>query len=67
MLCIFHAAITGETFYVKHDVAKAIKTVINSASGGFREKAADLSRVSGVVALEALSVPTVRSAWALRR
>lgn len=34
--------------YVKHDVSKAIKTVMNSASGGFREQAADLKRVSVV-------------------
>lgn len=32
--------------YVKHDLAKAIRTVLNSASGGFREQAADLKRVS---------------------
>lgn len=37
----------GEMGYVKHDVSKAIKTVMNSASGGFREQAADLKRVSG--------------------
>lgn len=36
----------GEMGYVKHDVSKAIKTVMNSASGGFREQAADLKRVS---------------------
>lgn len=38
----------GEMGYVKHDVSKAIKTVMNSASGGFREQAADLKRVSGL-------------------
>lgn len=34
--------------YVKHDVSKAIKTVLNSASGGFREQAVDLKRVGRI-------------------
>lgn len=38
----------GEMGYVKHDVSKAIKTVLNSASGGFREQAVDLKRVSRI-------------------
>lgn len=37
---------SGEMGYVKHDISKAIKSVLNSASGGFREQAADLKRVS---------------------
>ena len=41
--------------YVKHDVSKAIKTVLNSASGGFREQAVDLKRV-GTTSLEALNI-----------
>ncbi|CAM9427522.1 unnamed protein product, partial [Ectocarpus sp. 12 AP-2014] len=36
--------VIGEMGYVKHDLAKAIRTVLNSASGGFREQAADLKR-----------------------
>lgn len=44
MFCSY-AAIIGETYYVNKDVSKEIKTVMNSAAGGFREKAADLKRV----------------------
>lgn len=39
------ADVVGEMQYVKHDLAKAIKTTLNAASGGFREEAADLKRV----------------------
>lgn len=39
------ADVIGEMGYVKHDLAKAIKTVLNGASGGFREQAAGLKRV----------------------
>lgn len=39
------AEVIGEMGYVKHDFAKAIKGVLNGASGGFREQAADLKRV----------------------
>lgn len=47
--CSLWTCNTGEMGYVKHDLAKAIRTVLNSASGGFREQAADLKRVSDAI------------------
>lgn len=39
------ADVIGEMQYVKHDLVKAIKIILNAASGGFREEASDLKRV----------------------
>lgn len=39
------ADVIGEMGYVKHDVVKAIKTVLNSASAAFREQVSELTKV----------------------
>lgn len=41
----FPLPLKGEMGYVKQDISKAIKAVLNGASGGFREQASDLKRV----------------------
>ncbi|CAM9277788.1 unnamed protein product [Scytosiphon promiscuus] len=38
------ADVIGAMGYVKQDISKAIKAIMNGASGGFREQAADLKR-----------------------